>query len=85
MHDTALAAPRALGLAPPIHRCSQAHAIVKRFRRKLDDPRLARVRREQGQREEPHVAGKKRPKSVAQTEKKLSAKPKRPKKTSRGK
>ncbi len=63
----------------------KAHAIVKRFWRKLDDPRLARVRREQGQREEPHVAGKKRPKSVAQTEKKLSAKPKRPKKTSRGK
>jgi hypothetical protein len=32
---------------------------------------------------EPDVAGKKRPKSLAQTEKK--AKPKRPKKTSRGK
>jgi hypothetical protein len=35
--------------------------------------------------EEPRVAGKKRPKSVAQTEKKPPAKPKRPKKTSRGK
>ena len=35
--------------------------------------------------EEPHVAGKKRPKSVAQTEKKPPAKPKRQKKTSRGK
>ena len=34
----------ALGQAPPIRRCSQAHTIVKRFRRKLDDPRLARVR-----------------------------------------
>jgi hypothetical protein len=31
------------------------------------------------------VAGKKRPKSFAQTEKKASAKAKRPKKTSRGK
>jgi hypothetical protein len=31
------------------------------------------------------VAGKKRPKSLAQTEKKTQAKPKRPKKTSRGK
>ena len=31
------------------------------------------------------VAGKKRPKSVAQSEKKTPAKPKRPKKTSRGK
>jgi hypothetical protein len=34
---------------------------------------------------EPDVAGKKRPKSPAQTEKKAPAKPKRPKKTSRGK
>jgi len=31
------------------------------------------------------VAGKKRPKSLAQREKKTPAKPKRPKKTSRGK
>jgi hypothetical protein len=31
------------------------------------------------------VAGKKRPKSLAQTEKKAPAKAKRPKKTSRGK
>ena len=31
------------------------------------------------------MAGKKRPKSPAQTEKKTQAKPKRPKKTSRGK
>jgi hypothetical protein len=36
-------------------------------------------------REEPDVAGKKRPKSLSQTEKKTPAKPKRPKKTSRGK
>ena len=36
-------------------------------------------------RKEPDVAGKKRPKSLAQTEKKAPAKPKRPKKTSRGK
>lgn len=34
---------------------------------------------------EPDVAAKKRPKSFAQTEKKASAKAKRPKKTSRGK
>jgi hypothetical protein len=34
---------------------------------------------------EPEVAGKKRPKSQAQTEKKTPTKPKRPKKTSRGK
>jgi hypothetical protein len=34
---------------------------------------------------EPDVAGKKRPKSLAQTEKKAPAKPKRPKKASRGK
>jgi hypothetical protein len=34
---------------------------------------------------EPEVAGKKRPKSLAQTEKKAPAKLKRPKKTSRGK
>jgi hypothetical protein len=34
---------------------------------------------------EPEVAGKKRPKSQAQTEKKTPSKPKRPKKTSRGK
>jgi hypothetical protein len=31
------------------------------------------------------VAGKKRPKALAQTEKKTQVKPKRPKKTSRGK
>jgi hypothetical protein len=31
------------------------------------------------------VAGKKRPKSLTETEKKAPAKPKRPKKTSRGK
>lgn len=36
-------------------------------------------------RKEPDVAGKKRPKSLAQTEKKAPAKGKRPKKTSRGK
>jgi hypothetical protein len=34
---------------------------------------------------EPDVAGKKRPKSLVQPEKKVPAKPKRPKKTSRGK
>jgi hypothetical protein len=34
---------------------------------------------------ESDVAGKKRPKSLAQTGKKAPAKPKRPKKTSRGK
>jgi hypothetical protein len=37
------------------------------------------------QRKEPEVAGKKRPKSLAQTEKKAPAKAKRPKKISRGK
>ena len=36
-------------------------------------------------RKEPEVAGKKRPKSLAQSEKKAPAKTKRPKKTSRGK
>jgi hypothetical protein len=36
-------------------------------------------------RKEPDLAGKKRPKSLANTEKKTPAKPKRPKKTSRGK
>ena len=36
-------------------------------------------------RKEPDVAGKKRPKSLAQTGTKAPAKPKRPKKTSRGK
>jgi hypothetical protein len=40
---------------------------------------------EQDSRKEPDVAGKKRPKSLAQTEKKAPAKPKRPKKTARGK
>ena len=40
---------------------------------------------EQDSRKEPDVAGKKRPKSLVQTEKKAPAKPKRPKKTSRGK
>jgi hypothetical protein len=34
---------------------------------------------------EPDVAGKKREKSLTQTDKKKAAKPKRPKKTSRGK
>ena len=59
---------------------------MERFRRKLDDPRLARVTPgSKDNWEESHVAGKKRPKSVAQTEKKPPAKPKRPKKTSRGK
>jgi len=56
------------------------------LRRKLDDPRLARVRlgaRTTGR--SLTLAGKKRPKSVAQTEKKPPAKRKRPKKTSRGK
>jgi hypothetical protein len=36
-------------------------------------------------RKEPNLAGKKRPKSLAHAEKKAPAKPKRPKKTSRGK
>jgi hypothetical protein len=36
-------------------------------------------------RKEPEVAGKKRPKSLAQSGTKAPAKPKRPKKTSRGK
>jgi hypothetical protein len=36
-------------------------------------------------RRELDVAGKKRPKSLSQTQKKAPAKPKRPKKTSRGK
>jgi hypothetical protein len=36
-------------------------------------------------RKEPDLAGKKRPKSLADTEKKAPAKPKRSKKTSRGK
>ena len=40
---------------------------------------------EQDSRKEPDVAGKKRLKSLAQTEKKAPAKPKRPKKTARGK
>ena len=40
---------------------------------------------EQDSRRERYVAGKKRPKSLVQTEKKAPAKPKRPKKTSRGK
>jgi hypothetical protein len=40
---------------------------------------------EQDSRKEPDVPGKKRPKSLVQTEKKTAAKPKRPKKTSRGK
>ena len=39
----------------------------------------------QDSRKEPDVAGKKRPKSLAQTDKKAAAKAKRPKKTSRGK
>jgi len=49
-------------------------------------PRLARVHsqaRTAG--EEPYVAGKKRPKLVSHTKQKPPAKPKRPKKTSRGK
>jgi hypothetical protein len=41
--------------------------------------------REQINREEPDVAGKKRPKLLAQTGTKKAAKTKRPKKTSRGK
>jgi len=40
---------------------------------------------EQINRKEPEMAGKKRPKSLAQTETKAPAKTKRPKKTSRGK
>jgi hypothetical protein len=40
---------------------------------------------DQDNREEPDVAGKKRPKPLTQTEKKPPAPPKRPKKTSRGK
>jgi hypothetical protein len=40
---------------------------------------------EHARRKEPDVAGKKRSKSLVQTEKKAPAKPKRPKKTSRGK
>ncbi len=41
--------------------------------------------REHINRKEPDVAGKKRPKSLAQTGTKAPVKPKRPKKTSRGK
>jgi hypothetical protein len=40
---------------------------------------------EQDSRKEPEVAVKKRPRSLVQTEKKTPAKPKRPKKTARGK
>jgi hypothetical protein len=39
----------------------------------------------QDSRKEPDVAGKKRPKSLVETKKTTPAKPKRPKKTSRGK
>ena len=46
---------------------------------------LAKGNGEQRQAEEPEVAGKKRSKSLTQTGKKPPAKPKRPKKTSRGK
>jgi hypothetical protein len=50
-------------------------------------PGLIRVRvaPHEDNREEPDMAGKKRPKLLTQTEKKLPAKPKRPRKTSRGK
>jgi len=48
-------------------------------------PRSLVSQREQINRKEPDVAGKKRPKSVAQTGTKAAAKTKRPKKTSRGK
>jgi hypothetical protein len=41
--------------------------------------------RQEGHGKEPEVAGKKRAKSLAQTEKKTPTKAKRPKKTSRGK
>lgn len=47
--------------------------------------RLGRVARDTSSGRESDVAGKKRPKSLAQTGKKEPAKPKRPKKTSRGK
>jgi hypothetical protein len=47
--------------------------------------RLGRVARDTSSGKESDVAGKKRPKSLAQTVKKAPAKPKRPKKTSRGK
>jgi hypothetical protein len=45
----------------------------------------ASIAPEEDNREERDVAGKKRPKMLTQTEKKLPAKPKRPRKTSRGK
>jgi hypothetical protein len=47
--------------------------------------RLSRVARDTSSGKESDVAGKKRPKSLAQTEKNAPAKSKRPKKTSRGK
>jgi len=47
--------------------------------------RLGRVARDTSSGKESDVAGKKRPKSLAQAGKKAPAKPKRPKKTSRGK
>ena len=47
--------------------------------------RLGRVARDTSSGKESDVAGKKRPKSLAQTEKKAPTKPKRPKKPSRGK
>jgi hypothetical protein len=48
-------------------------------------PRSLVSQRKQIIRREPEVAGKKRPKSLAQSGTKAPAKPKRPKKTSRGK
>jgi hypothetical protein len=46
---------------------------------------LVKVRQGRDTGKEPGVAGKKRPRSQAQTQKKTPTKPKRPKKTSRGK
>ena len=49
------------------------------------DAEVESLGRDPIKRKEPHVAGKKRPKSLAQTDKKVATKAKRPKKTSRGK
>jgi hypothetical protein len=66
-----------IAVVDPLRPCSAARGKGR--------GRLGRVARDTSSGKESDVAGKKRPKSLAQTGKKAPAKPKQPKKTSRGK
>lgn len=86
LHSGTRRCPRTARADQPQHRIRVEHdAHTLLIHLSGEEPRSLVSQRERINRKEPDVAGKKRPKSLSQTGTKAPAKPKRPKKTSRGK